>query len=137
MEAKETLLEIARELRLNNILDGQNITQDRILLEILKRKSSDINWKEIKHESKLQDFDKFLKQKEDIPHSHLLGQVKVVDEYGGSGQGDDYWLVAYFSKFDTYIRIDGWYNSYDGGELDGDPYIVKPVEKTIVVYEKV
>ena len=64
-----------------------------------------------------------------------MGDVKVVDQYGGEGMGDDYWMVVYFEKFDTYIRLDGWYASYDGGTLDGDPYIVEPRQKTITVYE--
>lgn len=62
---------------------------------------------------------------------------KVEAEYGGEGQGDQYWMVISVSDGNTtrYFRRDGWYASYDGGYLDGDTYEVKPQEKTIVVYE--
>jgi hypothetical protein len=135
METKETLLEIARELKLNNILENEFMSQDLMLLEILKRKSRDIDWLSMKSKNRLSDFDIFLTKKEDIPHSYLLGQVETVDQYGGEGEGDEYWIVVYFPKFDTYIRVDGWYASYDGGNLDGSPYIVVPKQKTITVYE--
>src|ERR1044071_3816188 len=48
--------------------------------------------------------------------------AKLVAEYGGEGQGDDYWVVLSLSDgINTrYFRKDGWYASYDGGSLDGD-----------------
>lgn len=64
--------------------------------------------------------------------------AKTVAEYGGEGQGDDYWLVISLADETAtrYFRMDGWYASYSGGELDGDPYEVRPQEKVITVYEK-
>jgi hypothetical protein len=63
--------------------------------------------------------------------------AKVEAQYGGEGQGDQYWVVISLSDGETtrYFRKDGWYASYDGGELDGDTSEVKPQEKTIVVYQ--
>lgn len=63
--------------------------------------------------------------------------AKVVAEYGGEGKGDQYWMVISLSDSDTtrYFRMDGWYASYDGGTLDGDPYEVHPAEKVVVVYQ--
>lgn len=62
---------------------------------------------------------------------------KVVDSFGGEGEGDQYWMVISVSDGETtrYFRRDGWYASYDGGYLDGDTYEVSPREKTITVYE--
>jgi hypothetical protein len=138
METKENLIEIARELKLNNILDNANISDKEILLAILKKKKNYINWNDMKYANFGNvDFKQFLTDKEDIPHADYLGPVSIVDSYGGEGKGDDYWLVAYFSKYDTYIRMDGWYVSYDGGKFDGDPYIVEPQEKIITVYNAV
>ena len=64
--------------------------------------------------------------------------AKVVAEYGGEGQGDDYWVVISLSdgELTRYFRRDGWYASYDGGYLDGETYEVKPVEKLVTFYEQ-
>jgi hypothetical protein len=63
--------------------------------------------------------------------------AELVAEYGGEGQGDQYWVVISVSDGITtrYFRRDGWYSSYNGSELDGDTYEVVPKEKTIVIYE--
>lgn len=61
-----------------------------------------------------------------------------VDSYGGEGQGETWYIVYYFPKHDVYIRIDGYYQSYNGTEFyDGWGCCkeVKPVKKTITVYE--
>lgn len=68
--------------------------------------------------------------------------IEFIDGYGGEGQGDKYWGVARLK--DTHgnqliFKVEGWYSSYDGSECD-DPTeweIVKPVEKTTIVYESV
>jgi hypothetical protein len=62
---------------------------------------------------------------------------KKVADHGGEGEGDQYWMVVSLSDgTDTrYFRMDGWYASYHGGELDGDVYEVRPQERVVVVYE--
>lgn len=62
-----------------------------------------------------------------------LGKLEFVDDYGGEGQGDDYWVV--FKVGDQYFRQDGWYASHDGGYLDGELYEVEPVEVTRTEYQ--
>lgn len=67
-----------------------------------------------------------------------LGEMNVVASYGGEGKGEDWWKVFHFVDHDVYIRIDGYYQSYDGVNFyDGWDCCkeVKPVEKTITVYE--
>lgn len=64
-----------------------------------------------------------------------LGKLEYFEDYGGEGQGDDYWVV--FKLGDQYFRKDGWYASYDGGELDGELYEVKPVEVKVTQYQQV
>lgn len=47
--------------------------------------------------------------------------VKVVDSYGGEGQGDEFWVVVSVSKegeVTRYVKNVGWYASYDGGYFD-------------------
>lgn len=64
-----------------------------------------------------------------------IGKVEYVDDYGGEGQGDDYWVVFKTVETGQFWRVDGWYASYDGGELDGELYEVEPKEVTVTQYE--
>lgn len=65
-----------------------------------------------------------------------LGEVKVVDKYGGEDKGSTWYKVQYFVEHDVYIRTDGWYSSYDGTYFDeGYGSVVKPVEKLVTFYE--
>ena len=63
--------------------------------------------------------------------------AKVEAQYGGEGQGDDFWLVISISDGLTtrFFRRDGWYASYNGGNLDTDTVEVKPKEKLVTFYE--
>lgn len=64
-----------------------------------------------------------------------LGEVKLVDQYGGEGQGETYYNVWHLVEHDVYIRVDAFYSSYGGPDYDGYDFTeVKPVEKTITVY---
>lgn len=69
-------------------------------------------------------------QSEEVPG---LGTVTTVSEYGGEGDGDQYWVVVKVG--DRHIMKPGYYASHDGGYLDGDAYEVTPVEKVVTVYE--
>jgi hypothetical protein len=67
-----------------------------------------------------------------------LGKITTVDHYGGEGKGEEYWTVYHFKDHDVYIRIDGFYSSYCGVEFyDGYGYEVRPIEKTIIIYNKI
>ena len=65
-----------------------------------------------------------------------LGKSEEVDSYGGEGQGGTYFTVVYFIDHDVYVKLDGYYTSYDGVDTNDYDYTeVKPQEKTITVYE--
>ena len=65
-----------------------------------------------------------------------FGEVKEVFHKGGSGQGEEWSVVRYFADHDVYIRLDGFYTSYDGANFDDDEYFeVFPQTKTITIYE--
>lgn len=67
-----------------------------------------------------------------------LGLIKYVDDYGGEGQGDEYWVVFSITNNDKtrYFKKEGGYASYvGGGELDGDLQEVFPKEKVITVWQ--
>ena len=66
-----------------------------------------------------------------------IGVASRVDQFGGEGQGDDYWLV--FSVEDSqgvlrYFMAQGWYSSYSGGEYD-TIHEVYPATETITVWK--
>jgi hypothetical protein len=63
-----------------------------------------------------------------------LGKLIHTDSYGGEGQGDDYWVV--FQAGDQYFRVNGYYASYDGGELDGEVEEVEPHEVTVTEWRR-
>ena len=57
------------------------------------------------------------------------------DNYGGEGQGEDYWSVYSFTRGDEkiYVQFNGWYASYNGAEFT-EWYFVEPKEKVITVW---
>lgn len=64
-------------------------------------------------------------------------QFSEVDQYGGEGQGDDYWIVYKFSRDDEveYLQFDGWYSSYNGAEFN-KRFWVKPKEVVVTKFYK-
>ena len=64
----------------------------------------------------------------------ILGPWKEIQI--DSSDPDDYPVVVYFKKHDVYIKIDGYYTSYEGSTFDEDYYEAKPEQKTITVYTK-
>lgn len=67
-----------------------------------------------------------------------LGPIKNVNHYGGEGQGEKWYVVFHFVDHDIYIRVDGFYSSYNGTDFYGgwgDCKEVTPKTKTLVVYE--
>jgi len=68
----------------------------------------------------------------------VLGVVKQVAQHGGEGKGEDWWVVYHFVDHNVFIRVDGYYQSYNGTEFyDGWNCCseVSPQQKTITVYE--
>ena len=65
-----------------------------------------------------------------------LGKCKMVEQYGGEGQGDTYYSVYHFVDHDVYIRFDGWYASHHGSEYE-EMFQVRPYEELVVKYKPV
>lgn len=69
-----------------------------------------------------------------------IGAVSKVEEFGGEGQGDDYWVVVKVvdeSGEERLFRRNGWYASYDGGYYEGPTDEVVEAQQVITVYNKV
>lgn len=60
--------------------------------------------------------------------------IHSVEGYGGEDRGSDYWGVfrIVWDKKEEFIKISGWYASYEGGEVDiwdWEPVKKVPVER--------
>lgn len=67
-----------------------------------------------------------------------VGIIEEVAKYGGQGKGEIWYKVYYFKDHDVYLKVDGFYASYDGttfGDWNEAVKVVVPREKTITVYE--
>ena len=65
-----------------------------------------------------------------------IGKWKEVEQEGGEGQGDHWHSVKFFEDHNLYIETTGFYSSGNGTDFyNGYGTEVKPVEKTITVYE--
>ena len=65
----------------------------------------------------------------------IFGPTEESDQQGGSGQGEDWWVVRYFKDHDVYVRLCGFYSSYNGVDFDGYDYEeVTPAQETRTIY---
>jgi len=89
--------------------------------------------------SKIEDVSNFAY--EDYDSEELeLGEIKEIHQHGGEGEGDYWESVKYFKDHDIYIKVEGFYQSYNGTEFYGNwkcASQVIPKEKIITVYDKV
>lgn len=76
----------------------------------------------------------------DTPGAEIpgIGQAVLVDDFGGEGQGDQYWFVFKVTNADgeRHFRRNGFYASFHGGDYDGPTDEVVAKEKTIKVWVK-
>ncbi len=110
------------------------------ILEELKKQCSDVS--EFAHEGvdgeEVYPEAKYGTEEYGILKNSVLGIVKEVARYGGEGKGEDWWVVYRFVDHNVYIKVNGYYQSYNGTEFyDGWDCCseVKPIQKTITVFE--
>lgn len=68
----------------------------------------------------------------------VAGPNTRVHSTGGEDEGSYWCAVHYFPDHDVYLKVTGYYQSYSGTDFDdGWDCVteVRPVEKTITVYE--
>lgn len=115
------------------------------ILEIIEKNYSESSfaydeWSELSEDSELELTEEeealsYPERKEVILQKLGLGEVEEVDQYGGSGKGDTWYSVKHFKDHDVYIRIDGYYSSYNGTDFEeGYGREVRPKEKVITVF---
>lgn len=66
-----------------------------------------------------------------------VGMVKVVERFGGEGQGDAYYMVFRVINEDgvKHYKLGGHYASYYGGEYYGEFEEVSPVVREVTFWE--
>jgi hypothetical protein len=93
------------------------------ILEVLKNKLGHVS--DFRYEA----FDK---------HDLELGSIDKVASHGGENQGSDWWVVYNFEDHGVYIKVEGYYSSYNGTEFedwDAACSEVKLKQKVVTVYE--
>lgn len=61
------------------------------------------------------------------------GDLELVDQFGGEGEGDDYWFV--FKIEDQFFKVEGFHSSWEGVNWEGSE--IKEVEArevTVIQY---
>ena len=68
-----------------------------------------------------------------------IGRAIGIDQFGGEGLGDDYWIVFKVTSDDgeRIFKRNGYHASFDGSYLDGPTTEVKSVEKVVTVWQDV
>lgn len=71
-------------------------------------------------------------------YTHNINQIKIIDSYGGEGQGDQYWYViklTHKNGSEHLVKLDGYYASYTGATY-GEWFFVKPTQVMVTQYVK-
>lgn len=70
-----------------------------------------------------------------------VGKFKEVEQHGGEDEGSDWYSVKFFPDHDVYIKVSGYYSSYNGtdfnSEWNGDVQEVRPVVRPTTFYEPI
>tara|TARA_R110000868_G_scaffold76573_6_gene220169 strand:- start:5613 stop:6038 length:426 start_codon:yes stop_codon:yes gene_type:complete len=85
------------------------------------------------------DYDLGRQRDTNYANTQPLGHTERMASHGGEGEGEDYWSVWYFDKHDVYIKVQGYYQSYNGTEFeDGwdSCFEVVPEEVMVTVYNE-
>lgn len=69
----------------------------------------------------------------------VFGQIKHRSEgdTGGEDEGSNYRRVYEFVDHGVFLAVTGYYTSFDGTDMDDKYTEVKPVDKTVTLFEKV
>lgn len=64
-----------------------------------------------------------------------VGNYELIEQKGGEGQGEEYYIVIYLTDHNFYVKADGYYSSYSGVDWES-VYEVIPKGKKIIVFER-
>ena len=66
--------------------------------------------------------------------------ISQTDQHGGEGEGDvmyQVWTIIDEAGNKTNVKVEGYYDSWNGTEWDGYITLVKPVEVMVIQWEKI
>lgn len=121
-----------------NIFNLFSSCEDKTQLPLMKKKDGDYSVSEYGSGlalsscigENMEGFDDF------ILKNHLFSHI---EEFGGEGQGDEYWFVIKIRDLETekdrWFKFYGWYQSYHGGEIEDIEEVV-PKEVVVTKWEK-
>lgn len=67
-----------------------------------------------------------------------LGEIKLVEDIGGyEGAGEYMAKVYHFVEHDVYLKMEGYYSSWDGSEWESGFTHVEPKEVMVIQYKEV
>lgn len=71
---------------------------------------------------------------DDMEYDEILGQSNEIERICDYSSCH---VVRYFTDHEVYIKLNGWYNSYESGEIydENDYNVVKPIQKMVTFYE--
>lgn len=66
-----------------------------------------------------------------------LGIVRVIESFGGEGQGDDYYMIFHVDagEWEEYYKLGGYYASFSGGYYEGPLCKTIPVVREVTFWE--
>jgi len=103
------------------------------IIEILKQNMDSVS--DFAYEGVYYKYDEKMK-----PYEEQLGEFKEIDAYGGEDMGSEWYRVFHVVKHDIYIKVEGYYSSYNGTDFDNDWDCctqVKPVLVEVTQFQKI
>lgn len=64
-----------------------------------------------------------------------FGAIECVEQRGGEGEGDEYWIV--FKIGERYFRKNAFWVSWDGVDWEGSIEEVRPEQQTVTVWKAI
>lgn len=71
-------------------------------------------------------------------NEYNITSIKIIDSYGGEGDGDQYWYIIEVEHNNgtiALVKLDGYYASYVGHKYS-EWFFVKPVQVMVTKYVK-
>lgn len=108
--------------------------------EIADRKSSNFDWQQFldSDETGRIENDQIFRKRLPTKFQNFadqIGEFETVQKYDYDDETYHIFYVYHFKDHDVYMKVIGYYSSYSG-ETFQDCFEVKPVTKTITIFEK-
>lgn len=137
---KKQNLELLKELKqaADETMASLTLSKKEIEDELNKIPTKKLHLFSSLHDDYGEKFDSNIKvdsyYKEIIPFLKKVKNISFVEEYTRDEYGGEAHLIFHIENTNFYIKIEGWYSSSDGFQVDQYKFVT-PIQKTITVYE--